>query len=446
MDNENELKSALGHATSAGVRVVGLRITSYAVGLFASILLARGLGPVGRGLYAYPVALFGIVMAIGHFGLEFAQINMAGRGHELRRMWANATVFSVVAAAVCWAGVCAVILIIPRVGGGLPALWIAIPLGQLPFVLMSGYWTGLLQLDGRLVVTAWMAWLGVALQAGAVGVLYLAHQLTPFRVLVLQWPMTGLSWLMLLRACHQAGLVSLRLDPALLRRSVAFGMRVWVAQFFFSMVLRLDQVIVRAYAGYRELGLYVLATSAAELVWLLTEPLTAALVPHQLRARVGEDRRLGFAMTRLSLWISMAAAAIGWLLAPTAIRLAFGPEFVSAASALRLLLPGVVALAAVKPLRTSLLMEGRTTILILADLGALGLNVALNLLLLPMVGINGASIASSACYAAAAFVYVAATRKPGVAGWRDVVPRVSDLRLLNRDVLRGGVARGLGPD
>ena len=57
---EPGLKSVLLRATSTGVRVMGLRLSGYAVGFVASILIARALGPTGRGLYAYPVALLGI--------------------------------------------------------------------------------------------------------------------------------------------------------------------------------------------------------------------------------------------------------------------------------------------------------------------------------------------------------------------------------------------------
>ena len=73
------------------------------MGFAATVLIARALGPAGRGLYAYPVALLGIMVAFGHIGLEFAQIYLAGQGRDLRRMWANATVVSVVIGALCCA-------------------------------------------------------------------------------------------------------------------------------------------------------------------------------------------------------------------------------------------------------------------------------------------------------------------------------------------------------
>ena len=432
MDEEVELKSTLSRATSTGMHVMGISILGYAVGFVASVLIARALGPTGRGLYAYPVALLGIVMALGHVGLEFAQIYLAGQGRDLRHMWANATAFSLVAGAVCWAGLAGVLAIDPRVAGGLPLSWIAIPMGLVPLLLMSLYWASLLQLDGRLVTATWASWFGVALQAVSIGVLFFLHELTPFRVLLLQWLTNGSAWLLLLLACYRAGLVNFRIDPALLRQSVAFGVKAYVAQVFFFLVLRVDQVLVANLAGYDQLGLYALATTVAELLWLLTNPLAAAVIPHMVRARTGHDRRMSFAIARLSLWISMAAAIGAWFLAPLVIPVVYGPSFSAAAPALRLLLPGVVALAAARPLGAVLLKDGRALIVSVLGLGALALNVALNLVLLPRIGIRGASIASSVCYAALAISYVIIARRRGEAGWRDLVPRTTDLRILGR--------------
>jgi glycosyltransferase involved in cell wall biosynthesis len=300
-----------------------------------------------------------------------------------------------------------------------------------PLLLMSLYWASLLQLDGRLMGSTWASWFGVALQAIAIAALFFLHDLTPFRVLLLQWLTNGSAWLLLLRCCHRAGLVNLRVDRRLLRQSLVFGVKVYVAQVFLFLVLRVDQVMVAAYAGYRQLGLYALATTVAELLWLLTDPLAAAMIPHLVRAQIGDDRRLSFAMARLSLSISALAAIAGWFLAPIVIPLVYGKGFTGATEALRLLLPGVVALAASRPLGAVRVKEGQVVLPSVLGLAALGLNVALNILLLPRIGIRGASIASSVCYAALAVSYVFIARRRGVAGWRDLVPRPSDLRLLS---------------
>ena len=407
-------------------------------------MIARAVGPTGRGLYAYPVAMLGLVMALAHLGLEFAQVHLAARGKDLRHMWADSTVFSVVAGVVGWVGVMGVVLIDPRVADGLPLSWIAIPMGLVPLLLMSLYWANLLQLDGRLVAATWASWFGVALQAAAIAVLFLTHELTPFRVLLLQWLTNGSAWVLLLLACRRAGLLNLRIDPSLLRRSLAFGVKAYVAQVFFYLVLRVDQVLVAQYDGYRQLGLYALATTVAELLWLLTDPLAGALMPHMVRARAGDDRRLSFSTARMSLCILIIGAVGVWILAPIVIPSVYGAGFAGAVPALQLLLPGVVALGAAKSLGTVLVKEGRMLIISMLGLSALGLNVVLNIALLPQIGIRGASIASSACYVALALSYVVISRRQGVAGWKDLVPRASDLALLGRKRLRRRVRRSTG--
>ena len=209
---ERDINSGLARATSTGVRVMGLWFFANAVGLAASMLISRQLGPVGRGLYAYPVALLGLMVAFGHIGLEFAQIRLASQGQDLPRLWANATMVSLLLGGLCWAGLGIAVVIYPGTAGGLPLWWIALPAGLVPVQLMSLYWVGLLAIDGRLVVTAHAAWIGAAAQAFAVGVLFSLHELTPFRVLLLQWLLNGSTWLLLLLACRRAGLVSLPPD------------------------------------------------------------------------------------------------------------------------------------------------------------------------------------------------------------------------------------------
>ena len=307
--SEGELNLALARATSTGVRVVGLRLSGYAVGLVASVMIARAVGPTGRGLYAYPVAILGLVMTIAHLGLEFAQVHLAAQGKDLRHMWADATVFSVVAGIVGWVGIVGIVFVIPRVADGLPLSWIAIPMGLLPLLLMSLYWANLLQLDGRLVAATWASWFGVALQVIAIAALFFTHELTAFRVLLLQWLTNGSVWFLLLLACRRAGIVNLDIDPGLFRRSLGFGLKAYVAQIFFYLVLRIDQVLVAQYDGYRQLGLYALATTIAELLWLLTDPLAGALLPHMVRARAGDDRRLSFSTARVSLSILTIACS-----------------------------------------------------------------------------------------------------------------------------------------
>ncbi len=333
----------------------------------------------------------------------------------------------------------------PRFLGGLPASWIAVAVAQLPLLLTSLYWAGLLQLDGGLTTAVRATVAGTVVHASVIVGLAIAGGLTPFRVLAVTWVSVGVTWALLLRAGVRRGTAGSRSDRGLLRRAMAFGLRAQFATLFTFLLLRVDQLLVQRVLGFEELGLYALAVVLAELLWLATDPFAASLLPHQVRAAEGDDRRLGFATARLGLLVALGLCVVGWIVAPFAIRLAYGDAFVDATWAFRWLLPGVAAIAAQRPLYAIVTREGRMGLAAAMNAAALALNIVLNLALLERLGIVGASVASSVTYILLGVGYVLATRRPGVVSWRDLVPRRSDLARLAGGSRRSRPARDRRP-
>jgi glycosyltransferase involved in cell wall biosynthesis/O-antigen/teichoic acid export membrane protein len=437
--DDERILLAMEETASTGVRVAGLRAANYAIGFVASVLIARALGPSGRGLYALPIAVLGIVMAFSHVGLEQSNVFLAAQKVPLRSLWTNAIVAAALISLVAWAAIAAVDAVAgPSFFGGLPTTWLVVTMAQIPFLLQALYWTGVLQLDGKLRGAVGATLAGTALHAAATVVLFAAGALTPFRVLALAWVANGATWALLLRMGSRSGLNGAPVDRALLRRAIGFGLRVQVATTFTFLLLRVDQLLVQQLLGFRELGLYSLAVILAELLWLVTDPFAASLLPHQVRAEGGDERRLGFATARLAIVVGLVGGLAAWVLAPYAIRIAYGEAFVDATWPFRLLLPGVVALAVQRPLGAIVVKEGRIGLAAAMNASALAVNVGLNLVLLPWIGVVGASVASAATYATLAAGYVLATRRPGIAGWRDLVPRRSDLGRLRGALRRRG--------
>jgi glycosyltransferase involved in cell wall biosynthesis/O-antigen/teichoic acid export membrane protein len=445
MADEERLHLALEDTASTGVRVAGVRILNYAIGFVASVVIARSLGPTGRGLYALPVAVLGIVLALSHVGIEQSNVYLRARGVELGRLWATSTSAALAVAVAAWVLVAAVGVVAgDAIAGDLPLAWFAVVLAQVPVLLLSLYWAGLLQLAGDLRRATAATLTGTFVHAVAIVGLAAAGALTPFRVLALTWVSAVATALALLRGGMRRGIVGGGTDGALLRRSLTFGLRAQLATVFTFLLLRVDQLLVGDVLGFRELGLYALAVVLAELLWLATDPFAASLLPHQVAATGSDDRRLAFATARLSLVVAAALAAVAWVTAPWLIRLAYGERFVEAASAFRWLLPGVIAFAAQRPLHAVVTKQGRMGLAAVLNATALAVNVALNLVLLDRIGIAGASVASSVTYGALGIAYVLATRERGVASWADLVPRGSDLRRLSGGFRRASRERRPG--
>jgi O-antigen/teichoic acid export membrane protein len=431
--------STLTEATSTGLRVLSLRLSMYVVGFLASAFIARALGPDGRGLYALPVAFLGIVMALSHVGLENGHVWLAGKGVSLRQLWVNSTVVAMAIGSLAW-----LIVALLYVTNGsslfsdLPAAWVLLPVAQIPFLLQTLYWTSLLQLQHRVVAAVTASLAGVGLHAILCVILFAADLLTPFRVLLLMWVVNGTAWLLILGLCWRSGLTGWAPHGPTLRRALSFGMKTWMGSIFFFLVLRVDQILVQRYLGFHELGIYSLAVMLAELLWLVTDPFAVALLPHQIEAARGDELRLTYAAARTSFLVALLGAILGWVLVPYGIQAVYGDAFAGSVWPFRLLLPGVVLLAAQRPLAAILLKRGRPWSISLFGFGALLVDVAVNLLLLPRIGVVGASIASSGCYAGLAVAYVWGTWESGRSRWGDLVPRPSDLHRLWMVVRRPG--------
>ena len=107
----------------------------------------------------------------------------------------------------------------------------------------------------------------------------------------------------------------------------------------------------------------------------------------------------------------MVAAVGVSLVAPSAIHLFYGPAFVPSIAPLMLLLPGVCALSSAHIHNAYLCGVGKAHTTAALSAVALGLNLLLNLILIPRYGISGAAAASSLTYGTQAFLLMSAVAR-----------------------------------
>jgi O-antigen/teichoic acid export membrane protein len=420
-----------------GLRIITVRALGASAGLAASIVIARAIGPTGRGLYAFPIAFLGVVMAVSNLGLEHANIFLAGRGVGPRELWADGSRAALgIGALVVGVVVAAYMALGPSSFGGLPFAWIFVAVVQVPLLLQVLYRSSALQIAGSPTSTATAATTGAVVHVAITLALYTVGAITPFRVVLLTGVANLVAWATLTVEGARAALIGADPRWSRIRRAITFGVRAHAGLVFFFLLLRVDQLLVQRVLGYHELGIYALAVTLAELVWLVSDPFAISVIAHQVEARDGRETWLAVDAARLGVTVAATAGVVAWVAAPFLIRLLYGPSFAPSVWPFRMLLPGVVALAVYRPLATALLRQGRATLMSVLGFAALVVNVGANAFLLPLIGVVGASVASSVVYVALATVYVRIARTRGIR-WSDIAPRRSDVRLLLRSVTRG---------
>lgn len=417
----------------------GAQVGIYALGFIGSVLIARALGAEGRGRYYLPVTAAMFASVVFHLTLASANTFLyAERRFSLRELAGNATLLAVplgVAGAAVLVGVYSLTADSLFPGVRLGDLLIAAAV--LPFQLHLLWMNNLFQLSRRVSRSQAALLAGALVQTVLIAVLYASGVLDVRLVLVLYAASQLVPWALMVWWAREFAPMRPSFDRDRLRATVGFGLKLHIGLVASFLLLRADVFLVSFFLGTREVGIYSLAVLLAELVVLLTNPLVIAALPFQADAGIQEAGRLSFKAARFNLIFALVLGAVFAATLWLAIPLLYGREFAAAYSALVALLPGIAAMAVSQPLGNWLTRQGRPWVLTGMGVGAFLLNLALNVVLLPSLGLVGASIASSVAYAALTTAFVAWGLRITGLGLRDVlIPSAEDLATARRIALQ----------
>jgi O-antigen/teichoic acid export membrane protein len=418
--------SVRGEATST----FAFQVFGMAAGAITNIVIARTLGPPGKGILTLLGSGVFVATSLGALGLQAASVHLIGKGrHSKEDIAAAVTVTGLAAGIPC---AIATWLLLPRFQGTIPLsplMVAATALVVLPALLR-------LNLSGILLGTGRMFAYNLSL-AG----LSVAWMLAAFVLLV---PLRGdvqqavLLWsgLQIAGAVVTIAAIYMKAPPRTrnlrrcLRASLRFGLQTYAANLIWIMVLRVDSFILAAYRSAAEVGIYSVAVLVAEVMLHLPRSLSLVLTRRFAAGDLLPTAHLAARACRLG---SMAVVGIGIglaLLARPVIPFIFGVGFASSTLPLLWLLPGIVSLSIASPLSLYLVQQrGKPVWTGGSALIALAINVGLNLLWIPRHGAVGAAWASSVAYTVHAAIISLLFRSETGLGWGHLaLPRRDDFR------------------
>ena len=193
--------------------------------------------------------------------------------------------------------------------------------------------------------------------------------------------------------------LSLRVDRPLLRRMTRFGLPTMPAELSLYALNFVDRIVIARSLGLAEAGLYSLAVKFAQAVNVLVRGFQLAWPPLAYSIRDdGEARR---AYAAIVTWFVTGCAFVVtgmWLFSRWIVRILAAPQFFDSYEAIGLIATGVTLYALYMVLVVILGRTGRTEFNFPATIAALVANVALNIALVPPLGIVGAGLALVASY------------------------------------------------
>jgi O-antigen/teichoic acid export membrane protein len=426
-------------ASSALVTYVAQMAVAF-FSLLNVLIVARGLGATGRGDVAFLVAVAYLTSQFASGGVQQAIANIAASRPETRPALATNACLFAAGYGFAAAGILVIaIKLVPDIGGDQHRGLLILAIATIPVLILSNYLLLMTQAEYRFRASnaAWVV--PPIVNAALNGILSVAGVLTPSRAFM-TWVLGQVIALILLLVSVQRRSGFGRPDRALARESAQFGIQAHFGRVMLLGNYRVDQWILGAISDTRELGIYSVAVSWAEVLFFIPTVLMMVQRPDVSRADKEDAAGAASAVFRAGVLCTIPVAVFLLVAAPFLCVTLLGSDFAGSVSQMRVLTFGAFGIVALKILGGTLTAQRRPNLETLAIGGAFVTTIALDVLLIPAHGGMGAAVASTAAYTAGGIlVMVIFVRALGVSPGR-LMPRSSDPRWIATTVLRRGRA------
>lgn len=376
----------------------GTRVLVILVTFATAVVIARELGPTGRGLYAVAATLGAIGAQFGNFGLHASNIYFVAKDRtHLPALIGNTLVVVVLSCLV--AALSGILFVywpsLSPVHGSLLLLALAFVPISLAYLLIQGLLLGVNEVRAYNNIES----LGKVLALVLICILVVFHG----RSVELFFAATALSvmvtFLWALARLRRVSTAPPKVSWPVFRQSIGIGLRAYTIAFFGFLLLRIDLLMVKYMLGATEAGYYSISQVLAENTMMFPVVIGLLLFPKLSALKEREEKlQLANKAVLVTAALMLPAVVIAAFAAAPLISLAFGRSFLPAVAPFAWLMPGTYFLGIETVMVQLLNSEGFPPIIVVAWIVNTLINVALNFWAIPHYGITGASIVSSACY------------------------------------------------
>jgi O-antigen/teichoic acid export membrane protein len=429
--------------------VFATTVVTYGLGFLVSVLIARGLGPEGRGITALYQSAVGLAFAFLSLGIASSAVYFVARRDITARDATRAGLsITLAATAVTAIGVAiAGLLYGDQLADRDVPYWLA--LVAVPAVIQYRVVEAVLRAQGRYgAMNVIELLLPVTLCLGLVGV-DLATGLTVSNTVAV-WSFAFLPAALLGYAL--LGSSAWPVAPAgrtLLAPVVRFGLQGQLSNLIQLLNYRLDSYLVLLLLDTAAVGIYAIGVSLSEGMWFIANSVAVVLLTEITSGDAEQAGRMTPVVCRNTLLVTALASLGAAVVSPFVIPAVFGAAFDAAVGVFLWLLPGTVALAGTKILAAYVFSRGRPMLNAAIATVTLVVTLALDLALIPPFGVNGAAAAASGAYILSLVLTAIAYRRlSGGSIAAALLPRFEDVALyqaaLRSALQRLRPARGVG--
>ena len=375
-------------------------ITSLLVGIISSILIARSLGPAGKGELAILLLVPSILVTFGNMGINTSIIYYLGKKkYELPEVAGNILSFSLILGAMLLACFAVFYLFAYNYLFINTKPFLLFPLVIiLPIQLLTGYCLTVFLGIKKIILYSSLAIFNTFSCFGLTILMLFGFKLGVAGI-VLSVILSSILFLMIvLIFISRFTALSFRLNRSLLKDYLTFGMIAHIGNAAMYLTYRSDMFLVNYFLDLTSVGLYSLGVSIAELLLIFAGSIAVVLFPRIASMEKGEGGEETAKVARNVIFLAFLGSIFLVVIGKYLIHVLYGSAFLPAYYPFLILLPGIIVLSGSKILATYISGKGKPHICTTISIFALLLNVSLNIYFIPLWGIRGAAFTSTLAY------------------------------------------------
>jgi O-antigen/teichoic acid export membrane protein len=215
---------------------------------------------------------------------------------------------------------------------------------------------------------------------------------------------------------------SIELNFKLIVAQFKYGIYGFLAGLLIFLNYRADMLIIRHLLGNESLGIYTVAVTLAEIVFLIPHSIDQALQGKLLNIKTEKNdiKRIFSSTFKLTFYFSFFIGLIGTFFS-FLIPYVYGYDFNEAIYPSIILMFGVVFASVAKISASFFYSQGDPKRQTIAAALVLTINIGLNIFLIPILGITGAAISSTVAYVIYGLYYFIVFYKTGIFSIGDLI-------------------------
>ena len=416
------------------------RFLSAVFTLLSTIIIARGFGPIGKGIFTMVAFMPALALNMGHLGLGNANTYLISKDKtKSKNAFSNSF----------WLGLYLglfFIIIFASLYRFYPQLlmgkgdfgnrFFILSLFTIPFILWENLFQGIFVGKQEFKFFNIVALLDKFLLF--IGLVILIF----FFKLDIKWLIYYYVILMILPSIFygikfliKEGLPNV-FDGLLLKQAINFGIRSYIACLLAYLVLRSDIYLLNLFRGLKEVGLYSISTNFADAILLIVSSTSLVLFP-KITENQEQSLDTTFKVSRVISLIIGTIVIISFIFARWLIPLLFGINFTASLPAFYILLPAIYFWSITSVLLQYFASKGLPWLTILIWVPGFLINIILNILFIPRYGFIAAALTSLLAYFLTFVLYYLYLQKIQKTQLKQLlITNITELKLIKNNLIR----------